>query len=267
MNCQDFEITILGMARAQLLEASARRQTLAHIAGCAACADRLAEQQALTAAVTATAKSLRDEEASAHVEQTLRAAFRKQSKVPTVFRSTPIRTQQWSKRMLIAVAAIVLLILLAGVIRQKGSGVPEKQMVEVRPSLAVPSDGLLKDDPGQKSPSTLVTPEIFRHVASERRHARRPVPKATTELEEAITGFIALSNESQLVPLESGQVLRVELPTSTLISMGLPITAEDVSKPILADLLVGQDGMARAIRFVRPIEANETGLSQQFNNK
>ncbi len=263
MNCQDFEITILGMARSQLLDASARRQTLAHIAECAACADRLAEQQALTAAVKATSKNLRYEEASAHVEQSLRAAFRKQSKVPSVFRSTPIRTQQWSKKTFVAVAAIVLLILLAGVIRQKSFGESEKQMVEMRPSPAVPS----KDDPSQKPSATLLAPEIFHHVASERRHVRRPDPKATTELEEAITGFIALSNENQLVPLESGQVLRVELPTSTLISMGLPITAEDVSKPILADLLVGQDGMARAIRFVRPIETNETGLSQQFNNK
>ena len=78
MNCQDFETTILSMARAQLLEASARRQALAHIAQCPACADVLAEQQALTAAVRATAKNIRDEGASAHVEQSLRAAFRQQ---------------------------------------------------------------------------------------------------------------------------------------------------------------------------------------------
>ncbi len=263
MNCQDFEITILGMARSQLLDASARRQTLAHIAECAACADRLAEQQALTAAVNATAKNLRYEEASAHVEQSLRAAFRKQSKVPTVFRSTPIRTQQSSKRIFATVAAIVLLIFLASLIRQWSTGGSNQKLAEAQPTPTTPS----KNDLSQKYPPTPSEQKFVRHVGSERRHVRRPFPKATTELEEAITGFIALSNESQLVPLESGQVLRVELPTSTLISMGLPITAEDVSKPILADLLVGQDGMARAIRFVRPIETNETGSSQQFNNK
>ena len=263
MNCQDFELHILGMARAQLLDVSARRQTIAHIAECTACADRLAEQQALTAAVNSTAKSLRCEEASAHVEQSLLAAFRKQSKAPTVFRSAPIRTRQWTKRTFVAVAAIVLLILTAGVIRQWGFDASTSKVAETR---ATPT-AIPKDDPSGKLSPSLPAPEAFRHVASERRYVRRPVPKTTTELEEAITGFIALSNENQLVPLESGQVLRVELPSSTLISMGLPITAEDVSKPILADLLVGQDGLARAIRFVRPSEANETGLSQQSNNK
>lgn len=264
MNCQDFELHILAMARAQLLDASARRQTLAHIAECAVCADRFVEQQTLTAAVNATAKSLRYEEASAQVEQSLRAAFRKQSKTPTVFRSAPIRTRQWSKITFAAVTAIVLLILLAGVVRQKRSGISNEKMAEVRPSPIMTP----KNDPSQNPPPSLPARETLRQVASERRHVRRPVPKATTELEEAITGFIALSNGNQLVPLESGQVLRVELPTSTLISMGLPITAEDVSKPILADLLVGQDGMARAIRFVRSGEiADAGGLQQQSNNK
>ncbi|HMX28366.1 MAG TPA: hypothetical protein PKC13_22460 [Blastocatellia bacterium] len=118
MNCRDFETTILSMARAQLLEASARRQTLAHIAECPACADRLAEQQALTAAVRATAKSLREEGASAHVEQSLRAAFRKRMSDAPGFNHSPIRARQWPKRALLAAAAILLLFLLAGAIRQ-----------------------------------------------------------------------------------------------------------------------------------------------------
>lgn len=80
-------------------------------------------------------------------------------------------------------------------------------------------------------------------------------------------GFIALAEEGELAPLESGQVLRVELPASTLISMGLPILAEDVSKPVLADLLLGQDGLARAIRFVKPGVATEVGASQSANNR
>jgi hypothetical protein len=48
--------------------------------------------------------------------------------------------------------------------------------------------------------------------------------------------------------------------------MGFPITAESASQNVLADLLVGQDGQARAIRFVRPGEAADTG-SLQPNNK
>jgi hypothetical protein len=266
MNCQDFEPTILSMARAQLLEASARRQTIAHIAECPACADRLAEQQALTAAVRATAKSLRDEAASAHIEQSLRAAFRKQtSAAPTFSRSTysPARKWQWPK--LAAAAAIVLLFLLAGAIRQWSLAGRNQKTATVQPSPPVtkeneklPESLMPTDRPERKAP---------RQVASERRRTGPLVRRGATSSEEAVTEFIALASENQLVPLESGQVLRVELSTSTLISMGLRVTAEDVSKPVLADLLVGQDGVPRAIRFVRSGEASDSGSLENSTNK
>ena len=44
-------------------------------------------------------------------------------------------------------------------------------------------------------------------------------------------------------------MVRVEVPVSTLIAWGLPITAENANQSVQADLLLGQDGLARAIRF------------------
>lgn len=52
------------------------------------------------------------------------------------------------------------------------------------------------------------------------------------------------------VPVTSGQTVRLELPQATLASFGLE--ADDASATVLADVLVGQDGLARAVRFVRP---------------
>lgn len=250
MNCRDYENTILNMARAQLLEASARRQTLAHIAQCPACADRLAEQQTLTAAVRFAAKSLREEGASAHVEQSLRAAFRKQANAAPAFNHSPIRARQWPKQTLLAAAAILLLFLLAGVIHQwspaernqKTATAPPRPKESVKPA----------ESPSPVPPSE---PETVRQVAAERRRTQPAPRREVASIED--TEFIALAGENQLVPLESGQVLRVELPASTLISMGLRITAEDVSKPVLADLLVGQDGLPRAIRFVETTQYRE----------
>ncbi len=266
MNCQDFETTILSMARAQLLEASARRQALAHIAQCPACADVLAEQQALTAAVRATAKNIRDEGASAHVEQSLRAAFRQQmGAAPALSYGgiARIRIRQWPQPALVAVAAALLIILLAGTIWRWSFTDRRQKTATVQPAPATPKED--EKLPERLSPAP--QRESVRHIAGERRRARNPVQRSATSGEEITTEFIALANEGELVPLESGQVLRVELPTSTLISMGIPITAEDVSKPVLADLLVGQDGMARAIRFVRPGEARELSLLQHSTNK
>lgn len=262
MNCRDFETTILSMGRAQLLEASVRRQTLAHITQCPACADYLAEQQALTAAVRATAKSLRDEAASAHIEQSLRAAFRKQANA-AAFAHSPGHARRWPKRALVAAAAILLLCLLAGIIRQWSFADRDPRTATVLPQPA-PKKAKPPEPPSPTGPHERAA---ARHVAGKRRPTPPAVHHGATTGEEAVTQFITLVNETQLAPLESGQVLRVELPTSTLISMGLRITAEDPSKLVIADLLVGQDGLPRAIRFVRLAEANAGDLLEHSTNK
>lgn len=256
MNCQDFEATILNMARMQLLEAAARRQTLAHIAECPACADWLAEQQTLTAAIRSTAKSLREENASPHVEHSLRAAFRSQTKVASQrHRSLPAR--RWPRKALLAAAAILLLFLAAGAIRQ---WLQTDQAPQTTVTLPTPEPETPEPKPEHSSP--MVHPE--RQFAGISRQKRPDIrPKATTTSEDE-TEFIVLANAIELVPLESGQVLRVEIPASALISMGLRITTEDVSKPVLADLLVGQDGLPRAIRFVRA-SATETNDSHEHS--
>jgi hypothetical protein len=52
------------------------------------------------------------------------------------------------------------------------------------------------------------------------------------------------------VPVTNGQTIRLELPQATLASFGLK--ADDAGGTVLADVLIGQDGLARAVRFVRP---------------
>lgn len=51
--------------------------------------------------------------------------------------------------------------------------------------------------------------------------------------------------------MESGQLIRVQIPRSALVSFGLPVNVERADAPVTADLLLGEDGLARAIRFVR----------------
>lgn len=255
MNCQDFEATILNMARMQLLEASARRQTLAHIAECPGCADWLAEQQTLTAAIRSTAKSLREENASLHVELSLRAAFQSQTNVASQRNISP-PARRWPQQALLATAAILMLFLLAGAIRQwlRTDPIPKTAVTLPTPEIKEPDS-----QPERVSPTGPPERTTERQFAGGTRRKRSGIrPKATTSEDE--TEFIFLANESQLVPLESGSVLRVEIPASALISMGLRITTEDLSKPVLADLLVGQDGLPRAIRFVRsnPTEASDS---------
>jgi hypothetical protein len=68
---------------------------------------------------------------------------------------------------------------------------------------------------------------------------------------EYATDFIPLSYGGFQKPMESGEVVRLEIPRSALIAFGLPVNVEQADAPVEAELLLGEDGMARAIRFLR----------------
>ena len=54
------------------------------------------------------------------------------------------------------------------------------------------------------------------------------------------------------VPMNMGSTVRIEVPATALVSFGL--AANDFREgdgKVLADVLVGEDGLARAVRFVR----------------
>jgi hypothetical protein len=68
---------------------------------------------------------------------------------------------------------------------------------------------------------------------------------------EYATDFFSLSYGGVQKPMESGEVIRLRMPRSALIAFGLPVDVEHADAPVKAELLLGEDGMARAIRFVR----------------
>jgi hypothetical protein len=67
---------------------------------------------------------------------------------------------------------------------------------------------------------------------------------------ETDDGFIALPNARGLDPAEEVNVVRVEVPRSAMLEVGLAVSADRVSELVEADVMLGPDGLARAIRFV-----------------
>ena len=61
--------------------------------------------------------------------------------------------------------------------------------------------------------------------------------------------FIPWPGAADLAPLESGELVRVDLPVSLLPSLGVAPPAGHVTA-VTADVVIGQDGLARAVRFV-----------------
>ncbi|HEX4231414.1 MAG TPA: hypothetical protein VHZ07_22275 [Bryobacteraceae bacterium] len=73
-----------------------------------------------------------------------------------------------------------------------------------------------------------------------------PVPAHFSETAE----FIALPYSQSGVPLEQPVIVRMSVPADTLASMGisLPLPPQE---NVDAELLVGQDGVARAVRILQ----------------
>jgi hypothetical protein len=64
-------------------------------------------------------------------------------------------------------------------------------------------------------------------------------------------GFVALPYAQSGVPLETVIVVRVRMRPAELSSLGVAVPAAAPTAQVTADLLVGQDGVARAVRVVR----------------
>jgi hypothetical protein len=72
--------------------------------------------------------------------------------------------------------------------------------------------------------------------------------RKSAEPEEIATAFFPLMDSPP--PFEHGLLVRVTVPASTMRTVGLPVGDDYLSDPVQADVLVGQDDLARAIRFV-----------------
>jgi hypothetical protein len=64
------------------------------------------------------------------------------------------------------------------------------------------------------------------------------------------SGFIELPGSAGLPAFESGEIVRVEVPVASLPTYGIDISSGSAGAPVEADILIGQDGFARAIRLV-----------------
>jgi hypothetical protein len=70
-----------------------------------------------------------------------------------------------------------------------------------------------------------------------------------TQTSEVVTDFFPLIDPAP--PFRRGRILRVELPASAMRMVGLPVHEQHLNDPVQADVLIGEEGLPRAIRFVK----------------
>ena len=149
-------------------------------------------------------------------------------------------------RQLAWCGAIGVVILAGLTLRTTRLGAPAPRILRpVPPASAFPArQHLVAEIPGQPVRRS-------RHTVT--KHApREPFSSpARTGVREVATQFFDLPFSDAALPLDQATVIRVELPRSALELAGLPVDEDRRNQRIRADLVLGADGLARAIRFVQ----------------
>jgi len=176
------------------------------------------------------------------------------SRLETRGQSVRAQASNWPRWSLAAVAAI--LIAFGFIVYRVIQNEPQKANSVITEKAPAPKlsverkEQVVKEKPGPRSGSRAPRPK---------RHNRpRLTPPLITDSMtvyakrgEYATDFVPLSYGGVQKPMESGEVIRLEMSRSALIAFGLPVNVEHADAPVKAELLLGEDGMARAIRFVR----------------
>jgi hypothetical protein len=289
MNCNEFEVLVNDLARKHMMDAGLRDKADSHAKDCARCNARLVEEKQLTVGLRALAILDENKKAPANLEANLLTAFRKnaaviQSQVSLgASGATAVSHKSRVNYWWVAAAVILIIFAIAALRTQQNhkiDQVPEQIVQQPKPQEVSPDNKDKKNiapespapqrrdftpvglvgSPNKKTPALKVSPKDLNKLPSQVAGGAAPGSASTAATEstqeshtqsEMTTPFISLTQGYTLPMPEGGQVLRVEMPRSALASFGLPVNEERMSGRIKADVVVGNDGIPRAIRFVR----------------
>ncbi len=167
-------------------------------------------------ALKALAEQDSTKEAPAEVEVRLRAAFRRKRRRPGL----------WWAAAAAAAAAVVAMI----------------AAYSVRPKPVEPAQVVIEQPKPVHDVPVVVSrePEPVKQAARTRRRAG---PR------EIVTDFFPLMEAPP--PLDRAALVRINLPASAMRTVGLPVREDRLSERVQADVLVSEEGLATAIRFVK----------------
>lgn len=225
MTCAEFDIIVHDVARADALDKPSAVIAKFHAQNCERCAARLAQAQVLASALEAVAQDSAGLGAPAHLESALVSAFREHRRSLERKQHRQHRTRlhwlEWSA--LTAAAAVLLAIGAWNFSRPRING------TDTNPSVVV------------KSPAT----------SNANRAAQQTAPVETATAEDSNSDFVPLPYGESLSADDSGLVVRVSMTRSALGSLGYPVDEVHAGDVVQADLLVGEDGLPRAVRLVQ----------------
>ena len=222
MKCQDFELRVRELVKRHGpdLRDSALSE---HAQQCEKCARRLEKERHLESRLSRLASSFQGLVPSPDLQHKIRRTYQAETDVVRQLRpelERPDRTPHW-----LLTAATILLAVAAGWLYT----ITTSQEPAIQSSSEVT----------QKARRVPSTPT-----------GTRPVDLRTTP-EQMYSAFIPIGNCRSLDCLDRARMMRIDLPRSSVSYFGIPkARIQSQGDRIVADVLVGEDGIARAIRFV-----------------
>jgi hypothetical protein len=264
MNCSEVENSFTDIARGIDANPAMRKHAMLHARSCPQCARILESEQGLSDLLDALKVDMQVEAASSASETALLAEFRRRQDVVQQPLAAVAQRSYLSRWMLVA-AAILLVFALGLLALRTGRNAPsapdsglaagedngpaghDRQEEKVRPEQYKPEEKQLAADKDSGTQPRNKHPRRPYSAVSK----KNPVVNQEPVRTEIATEFFPMGGFGDLSDIDGGQVLRVKLPRSALVSFGLPVDPDREDQRVTADVLVGNDGVARAIRFVR----------------
>ena len=204
------------------------------------------DEEILTSGLQLLAEEMASHDAPPEIEQKLREAFRARAVVVPM----PVRRRYTGYWVAASIAAMILIAVSVIALRSRtepAKPVNAQQTQQPRSK---------EEEPGpEEFRPVLETPKAQEVVAQKpRRRTVRRTPNSTIANHvnrEIATDFMPLGYLNPATLQDGGQIIRVELPRSSLANFGLPVNMNRYHEKVKADVLLGADGLAHAIRFVQ----------------
>ena len=259
MTCREFIETAESLSPLQLQLMESKNENLsAHARECSGCGKWMESQRALGGALQLLRAQTAQSEASPKVEAAVLEAFRAQGFEPVVdvepYRAAPAAwklSRVFEVGAYLAVAAALIVgIFLGGRMWRYRQAPPTQAHVQQTtiPQPVNSKTAKLPDDQSQERVSTEVAQKSANSAATAGTVASTKRPQTAADKSSATTidrqGFVAMMLCDPLICSGDEQVIRMELPGNAAGS------ADGSSESVMADVVVGDDGLVRAMRIV-----------------
>lgn len=240
MRCSEFEHQLELVTDVASRAPGSRNEVLDHAASCCSCSARLGEEELLDWSLGEMGAQVRQISPSTEIAHRVMTAFDRERQ------SNQRHSRNWRRFATVAIAAALLLIATASLTLLRRQPISSSQVdrstIDLGAAVAtVEVAQIIKPDEVNAKPR-----------AKRSQPARHPVSNAAARFEappEIATDFIRINYAT---PIEPGsQMVRVRLPRSAMAQFGLPVNMDRADQTVKADVIMGIDGIAQAIRFVQ----------------